>query len=131
MKLLLDVNLLLDIALKREGFQVSKKIIDQCQDSIHHGVIAWHSLSIFHYICTKKKGEKPTRQAINSLLEYIEVSPTDTNSAKQATKSQMKDFEDALQAMAALKSNCDYIVTKNIKDFKNSPVPAILPVDVN
>ncbi|WP_412466784.1 hypothetical protein [Pedobacter sp. KLB.chiD] len=43
-------------------------------------------------------------------------------------KSKYKDVEDALQILGAYKiEGLDYIVTRNIKDFKNSEIPAFPP----
>ncbi|WP_178841804.1 hypothetical protein [uncultured Treponema sp.] len=39
----------------------------------------------------------------------------------------MTDLEDGLQIRCAETNNLDYIITRNIKDFFNSPVPAIEP----
>lgn len=130
MKLLLDANILLDVALEREHFDSANDVLVLCQDSIHQGFVSWHSLAVFYYICSRKKGDSDTREALDSLLDYVQVSPSDTAMAKMAIKSKMRDFEDALQAMAAIKSGCDFIVTRNIKDFKNSLVPPILPEKV-
>jgi hypothetical protein len=41
----------------------------------------------------------------------------------------MADFEDAVLASTALRENTDYIITRNTKDFSNSPVPVISPDD--
>ena len=41
----------------------------------------------------------------------------------------MRDFEDAVQAYCAKRHRIDYIVTRNVKDFVNSPVKAISPED--
>lgn len=40
-----------------------------------------------------------------------------------------KDFEDCLQNRCAEQVRADYIITRNLEDFKESDVPAILPVD--
>lgn len=127
MRVLIDENVLLDVALSREGHETSSKLIDLCQDGKMVGVIAWHTLSIFHYVCEKKKGKRKAREAISWLLSVLEVAQTDTMTARQAATSTIKDFEDALQAMAALKAGCEYIVTRNPKDFKNSPIATISP----
>jgi len=42
---------------------------------------------------------------------------------------EMRDFEDAVQSSCAKRINADYIITHNIKDFKKSVTPAILPED--
>ena len=41
----------------------------------------------------------------------------------------MPDFEDAVVDAVAERSGASYIVTRNIKDFAGSVVPAILPAD--
>jgi hypothetical protein len=68
------------------------------------------------------------RGFITSLLEFVEVAPTGTREAKQAMGFPMTDLEDAFQAAAALAFDALYIITRNIKDFKHSPVPALTPV---
>ena len=40
------------------------------------------------------------------------------------------DYEDALQSVCATRANVNYIVTRNIKDFKNSTVAAIKPSEL-
>ena len=40
------------------------------------------------------------------------------------------DYEDAVAAAAAKKAKCDYIITRNKRDFTNSPVPALTPGEV-
>ncbi len=38
------------------------------------------------------------------------------------------DFEDALQAAMALQNNCDFIITRNVDDFKNvTSIPVLEP----
>lgn len=40
-----------------------------------------------------------------------------------------KDFEDCLQNKCAETINAQYILTNNVKDFKESTIPAITPAD--
>jgi len=39
----------------------------------------------------------------------------------------MGDFEDAAVARAAETMGCRYVVTRNVRDFERSPVPATTP----
>ncbi len=43
---------------------------------------------------------------------------------------EFSDFEDCLQEECAVAVSADYIVTRNIKDFTNSKIPAVLPEDL-
>ena len=45
--------------------------------------------------------------------------------ALSATTSGMRDFEDALQMAAAVACGADVILTRNLTDFKSSPIAAI------
>jgi predicted nucleic acid-binding protein len=39
--------------------------------------------------------------------------------------SEFKDFEDAIQYYTAVENNLDLIITRNLKDFKQSKVPVL------
>lgn len=53
-KILLDLNIILDVFLKREPFfQDSYKVFDLCYSQKIHGIIAAHSLSTL-LVCTTK-----------------------------------------------------------------------------
>lgn len=41
----------------------------------------------------------------------------------------MADFEDAMQVAAARASGARFVGTRNARDFKRSPIPAITPAE--
>ena len=41
----------------------------------------------------------------------------------------MDDFEDAVVAASAKLSGCDYVITRNVQDFRLSPVSAVPPAE--
>jgi hypothetical protein len=57
------------------------------------------------------------------------VAGGDTPLAREAVRSGFSDFEDALQSVCAKQFEADFIVTRNVKDFKRSVIPAISPAD--
>ena len=44
--------------------------------------------------------------------------------------SEIPDFEDAVIDVSACKKNADYIVTRNIKDFRKGTVNAVSPEEL-
>ena len=44
---------------------------------------------------------------------------------EKALSSNFKDFEDAMQYFSALASNCEAIITRNERDFKNAEIPVM------
>jgi hypothetical protein len=63
------------------------------------------------------------------LLDFIEIIPVDISMVKKNLLSKHKDFEDVIQIFAANSADrLDFMVTRNLKDFKEAGV-AVLPPD--
>lgn len=125
MRVLLDTDILLDVALRRAKFLAnSAAVLTWAESEPGQAAVAWHSLSNVSYLL-----RPDARPFIRDLLAFVEVAPTGTDAAKQAVGLPMSDFEDALQAAAALAFGASSIVTRNAKHYRRSPVPAISPAE--
>ena len=131
MKILLDCDVLLDVATGRTPFVTdSRAAVKWVEQHPGSGYMAWHTIANVYFRLRKASGDgAAARQFIRDLLAFVEVVPTGTAAAKYALTVQMTDFEDALQSAAAVQAGLDFIVTRNIRDYRSSPVPAILPGD--
>ena len=89
--------------------------------------MAWHTVSNVYYIVARERGTAFARQSIADFLAFVEVVRTDTADVRYALDLPMADFEDALQAAAARACGARSIVTRNVRDFARSPVPAVTP----
>ena len=131
MTILLDTDVLIDVALDREPHvAASAALLEAIERGDASGFIAWHSLSNFHYLLTPHHGSAGAKEFLVDLLQFVGVAPTSTASAAYAAGLPMKDFEDALQVAAATACGADVIATRNIRDYAGSPVKADLPADV-
>jgi len=131
MIVLLDTDVLIDVALDRQPYaEHSAKILDLCQSGNLDAWLAWHSLSNFYYIVFSKSQHTKSIQFIEELLQFVRVAETKTSDASFAVKLKVPDFEDALQIAAAISCKAQYIVTRNVKHYKRSPVHAIRPQDL-
>ena len=127
MKILLDCDVLLDVLAGREPFLPgSARVLDSCEAGKVHGAVAWHTLANIYYLADDPK---KTLKSFEELLAFIEVVGGDTKMALEAIRLGFSDFEDALQSVCAGKFEADFIVTRNLKDYKLSPVKAMSPVD--
>jgi len=126
-KILLDCDVLLDVMAGREKFLVdSARVFDACESGKIHGAIAWHTLANAYYLADD--GKKALK-FFEDLLSFVEVVGGDTEMALEAIRSGFFDFEDALQSVSAKQFQADFIVTRNVKDYKLSPIKAISPTD--
>jgi predicted nucleic acid-binding protein len=124
-KILLDCDVLLDVMAGRERFLAdSARVLDSCETGEIHGAIAWHTLANTYYLADERK---TALKFFEDLLSFVEVVGGDTDLALEAIRAGFADFEDALQSVCARRFEADFIVTRNVKDYKLSPVKAILP----
>lgn len=72
------------------------------------------------YLLRKQLGNEAAKNAIRKLRLIIHVIDSSEKVIDQALNSSFSDFEDAVQYYTALNSNISAILTRNIKDYKNS-----------
>jgi predicted nucleic acid-binding protein len=128
MRALFDTNILLDIGLARKPFAATAfACLSEALNSGEPPRIAPHSLATFYYIVAQSKGKAFANTAVDDLLATTDVVPFDHLTARRSLELDFGDFEDAMIASAAETAEMDYIVTRNVKDFNPSPIPALSP----
>lgn len=131
MKVLLDVNVLVDICGKSPDVAESFKAVDVMLVRGDEPAMLVCMAPTVAYV-VKARGfasESAALVALDGLAQIapmLDVIPSDR---MRATELPMRDFEDALVAAAAERHGMDIIVTRNTKDFKDSPVRAMHPRD--
>jgi len=128
MRALVDTNVFLDVLLARTGLvDESQQVLDWFESHPGDGWIAWHTLSNLYYVGWKTAGREKALAAIDDILGAFEVCPVASTEAWRARNLGMADFEDALQSSAAVAARAEYIVTRNTRDFRKSPVKSLSP----
>jgi predicted nucleic acid-binding protein len=130
MRPLLDTNVLVDVALRRPGLhEGSGAAVAWCLNNPGSGLLAVHSLATFSYLFGRATGSAKAREFIADLIEGTDIARLDNSEVKRALALPMIDFEDALIAAAAESAGATHIVTRNLPDFRKSPVKAVSPED--
>lgn len=125
MKLLFDINVLLDIVLERLPWASEAVLLfDAVERGRATGYVAGHTITTLHYIITRARNRQIATTAVSDLLRLLTVVPLETSDFHHALVLGLKDFEDAVQAVASLKIGADYLITRNEKDFHDAPVVA-------
>lgn len=131
MKLLCDTNVLLDVALHREPFFTASMLaLSACENESVYGMVADISLSDLYYIVKRAFHDSATAyEAVEATLEILHaVSPSSEEIAAAIAK-RHREFEDGLLAGIAEREECDYLITRNVKDFEGYSFTAITPSD--
>jgi predicted nucleic acid-binding protein len=128
LKVLLDTDVLVDIALDRKPHAESASaLVDALERRPGTGFIAWHSISNLYYLVAPSRGKTSARTFLLDLAKFVRVSETTTESLRFAGELDMRDFEDAMQVAAAVACSADLIATRNVRDYAKAPVEAVAP----
>lgn len=131
-KVFVDTNILVDLIADRKPFaKFAIEIFKKAEEKKLKLFTSSHSVATTHYLLKKYMDEKDLRDVLYTLLDYLIVIPVDIDVIKKSLKSKHKDFEDAIQINCAYSiEKIDCIVTRNIKDFKDSEIPVLSPDEV-
>ena len=129
MKTVYDTCIIIDALQNRVPFYpLAQQLILAAAENRIDAVLTAKALMDIHYLMRKcLHSEEAARAEIAKLIELFEIESTTEEDCKEALRSGMSDFEDAAMAAAAGRIGADFIVTRNVKDYTRSPVPAILP----
>lgn len=130
MKVMIDLNIFSDVFQKRiSHYQDSSLILNRVLTNEITGFIAGHPVTTLYYLISKFSGKQKALELVDWILNHFGVESASKEDYLKARKLDMKDFEDAVVARCAQNAGCDYIITRNIQDFKGSPIRVITPKD--
>jgi predicted nucleic acid-binding protein len=124
-RLFIDSDVLLDMLLNRDPFcyyvqallaESEKRNLEICTSTL--------AIANINYIITKKIGSAEARKKVKELINSIKILPFESKSIELAIDSRFSDLEDAFQHFISKKHDCNIIITRNIKDYKQSEIPA-------
>ena len=127
MKLLLDTNIVIDIASKRQGYVASRDLLRFCELHRVEGFVSTTTVTDAMYILRKYLAPGSVREAVRVLLNILDVVEVQKSDVMCALEGDWRDFEDAVQAACATRNKMNYIVSRNVEDFSASAVKAISP----
>ncbi|MCL2101994.1 MAG: PIN domain-containing protein [Fibromonadales bacterium] len=128
-KILVDINIILDFLNKRNFYELARQIMQLCSDGKIKGCVCAHEITTLSYFLEKDKESEIVNKILTSIMNTFAIIPIDENILRNALKSQIKDFEDAVIEVSSLQNKIDCIVSRNINDFANSRIKAISPTE--
>ena len=131
MRLLLDINVLLDVVLERDPWaRPAAKLLAALETKPAQGFVAGHTLPTVYYVVAKNRDRDTATRAMHDLLRLVDVVPVEKQDFYRALALPVNDFEDAVQAAAALRIDAEYLVTRNEPDFKGASIATAGPSSI-
>jgi len=128
-RILIDTDVILDFFFDRRPFvDDAAAILALCELKKISGFVTPVIVSNVYYLLRQGAKHDKVIQKLTELMTIIDVLSIDKQVIQTALTSDFKEFEDALQNYAAAHDGTiDCIVTRNVKDFKNSSLSVMTP----
>lgn len=127
-RVLVDINVLLDVLARREPFLANAvEIWSAVETGRIRGLVSADSFSTLYYLLRRASNHRTALRALRLIRDVFEIVPLDEQLIHQALDSPMSDFEDAIQYVSALRSEADCIVTRDLGHFRGIELPVLAP----
>ena len=128
MRLLIDANVVLDVLQKREPYWKDSSVIWKlCETEQAEGYISTLTFANLMYVMRRELDPAQIRDVLNKLRLIFRFADFTAADLEKAAEMGWDDFEDAIQAATAERIMADSIITRNVRDFRNSKVIAFTP----
>ena len=128
-QIFLDTNVIIDFLADRKPFSIAATGIFNYavlgKIKLYISAVSYNNI---YYILRQSFSNTETIKLLDELSQMTEIADVTKAIIKTSLKSDLKDFEDAIQYNCALSLNkIDFIVTRDTKDFKKSVLPIMNP----
>ena len=127
-KIVIDLNIILDFLNKRNFHKEAAQLINMCVEKKLEGYICAHEITTLSYFLLKEQKDKAkVLNTLTALMDIFTIISIDESILRDSLISPISDYEDAVIEVSSMKNNLDYIITRNISDFKLSRIPSLTP----
>jgi hypothetical protein len=85
------------------------------------------SFANLDYLLRSTYGSTSSRRKLAIFKTLVEVAPVSDTTIDLAITSSFTDFEDAIQYNCALQQKIEWLITRNLKDFKKASIHVMTP----
>lgn len=130
-KLFVDSDVVIDFFTDREPHvNPASELFELNEQGSVKLYISAISINNIYYIVRKFLGHNKTIEIIEVLTEMTEIIGTTKTEIIQALKNEFSDYEDSIQYSSALAiKDLDAIITRNVKDYRNSSIAVMTPLN--
>lgn len=126
-KIFIDTNIVIDLLSRREPFyQEAAGLFSLADKKIIELSISSLTIANTSYTLLRRTNSTTAKEILRKLRLIIKILPLDDKIIGIALNdNSFDDFEDGLQYFTAIENSQDLIITRNLKDFKNSALPVM------
>lgn len=128
MRVFLDTNIMIDLIISRHPFHKGiaeiVKIAEKKELKLYTSSLSF--VNTF-YVASKNNTKELVIESLKKFRIICDVTIIDELNVDKSLLSDFEDFEDAVQYNSAIYHDCEYIITRDKKGFKNSKITVMTP----
>lgn len=128
MRVFIDTNVLIDFMAMREPYYQSAAALFALAE-MEELQLVYSSTTVANsfYILRKNYNSTQLAEAFEKQKKLAEIAGVSSSDVFRALAERWADGEDSIQHQSALSAKCDYILTRNTKDFVRASIPVMTP----
>lgn len=129
-KVFVDTDIIYDLLASRDPYyNAAARLFTLSDEKKIQLFISALSVANIHYLISKQLSSAEAKQVLRKFRLLVHVVPINEKIIDLALNSEVNDFEDAIQYFCALESDCDILLTRNLKDYKKAQITVMTAQD--
>lgn len=126
-KLFVDTNIVIDLLARREPFyKEAAELFSLADKKLVELTVSSLTIANTSYALLRQVDSNKAKSILRKLRLILKIMPLDDKIVGLALNDDtFPDFEDGFQYFTAIENGQDLIITRNLKDFKGSKLPAM------
>jgi predicted nucleic acid-binding protein len=126
--ILIDLNVILDVVQAREPhYRASGALLENVVSDQTQACVSAHAITTLHYLLARYQHAAKANEVVDWLIRRFDIAAIGRDELQRARSLGWSNFEDAVVGAAAESVGCTHIITRNVKDFARSAIPALTP----
>ncbi|HLP17150.1 MAG TPA: PIN domain-containing protein [Bacteroidota bacterium] len=126
----IDLNIIIDFLNMRQDHQQAARILDLCARREIEGLVCAHEITTLSYFLLKEqRASAKVKKVLSEIMEILTIIPVDADVLRESLASPIRDYEDAVVEVSSKNHQADFIITRNLSDYKKSRIPAVSPIE--
>jgi predicted nucleic acid-binding protein len=127
-KILVDVNVFIDVMTKRANWEGSLRILNLVRRSLEvEGWISALTVPLLYFFRLRVADERQARADAQASVRGFRLVPLNEELISNALTSALPDFEDNIQLASAEAISADHVITRNKKHFQPVQISILTP----
>ena len=128
MRVLIDGNIILDVLQNREPHaEASARIWKLSETGLIEGYVSALTFADLVYVMRKELNPEKISEVLKKLALIFRFTELSVSDMEKAADMLWNDYENTVQAATAARIHADAIITRNIRDYQQSTIPAFTP----